>query len=125
MFAALLVVIFMAIARPLMAAFVADSSDEVLTAGVVYLSVAALGHPFAAFCIAVTGGVNGAGVVRGPMLLDAVGYLGVLLPGVVGVLWLAPDSGLVTAWWVFAGANALLAGVFGVYAGRGTWPRGP
>jgi putative MATE family efflux protein len=120
-FGLILVAVFAVFARPLVSLFVSGASEPVLAAGAEYLSVAALGHPFACFSLAVTGGVNGGGRVFVPMVLDAVGYLLVLIPAAILVASVIEESNLLAIWWIFAGVNLLLACAYAVYLQRGAW----
>ena len=72
--------------------------------------------------MAVAGGLNGAGRMVAPMVLDLVGYLGVILPALVLTAVLNPEAGLVAIWWVFAAGNAFLGLMYLVYALRAGWP---
>ena len=58
-----------------------------------------------------------------PMVLDLVGYVGVILPALVLTAVLNSAGGLVAVWWVFAAGNALLGLIYLVYALRAGWPR--
>ncbi|MEM7202594.1 MAG: MATE family efflux transporter [Planctomycetota bacterium] len=120
-FSVVLVAGFALGARPLVALFVDGASERALAAGELYLTVAALGQPFAAFGIAVTGGVNGSGRFVPPMLIDLVGYLGVLLPAVGITAWLAGPDGLAAVWWAFALGNVAVALGYHLYLERGPW----
>ena len=120
-FGAVLVLVFAALARPLIALFVMDVGEPTLRAGEQYLRLAALGHPFAAFAIAVTGGVNGSGRFIPPMLLDAVGYFGLVLPGVIVAAALSSRNTLVHVWWTYAATNVVLALAYWLYLERGAW----
>lgn len=119
---AVMVFLFAWFADELMGVFVRDPGPGVMETGRSYLLYAALGHPFGAFCVAVAGGINGAGRMVPPMVLDLIGYLGVILPAVVITAALAPAGGLVSVWLVFAGGSALLAVAYLVYAVRAGWP---
>lgn len=121
LFGSALVAVFAIFARPLMALFVENADAGVLDAGALYLRIAALGHPLAAFCIAVTGGVNGRGKVWPPMILDLAGYLGLLLPAAVVVAAMLPGARLSWIWWVFVGANVAIAFGYWVYLERSSW----
>ena len=118
----IMVLFFARFAGDLIGLFVVDAGPRVLEIGESYLMVAALGHPFGAFCVAVAGGLNGAGRMVPPMVLDLVGYVGVILPALVLTAVLRPAAGLVAIWWVFAAGNALLGLVYLVYALRAGWP---
>lgn len=120
-FSAVLVTGFAVYARPLIAWFVSDASEGVLAAGALYLSIAALGQPLAAFCIAMTGGINGTGRVLPPMLIDIVGYLGILLPAVIVVASVLDRVELALIWWIFAATNLLLAIAYWIYVQRVAW----
>lgn len=113
---------FAAWADTLMGLFLPSSAGGAIAAGVEYLHVAALGQPLAAFCIAVSGGVNGGGRMVPPMLLDLLGYLGILLPACIVAAATLPDVTLRTIWWVFVACNVAIALLYGRYLERGRWP---
>lgn len=109
-------------AAPVMALFLPSTAAGAIAAGVEYLHVAALGQPFAAFCIAVSGGVNGGGRMVPPMLLDLLGYLGLLLPACILTAASFPGVTLRTIWWVFVVCNMCIALLYWRYLERGRWP---
>jgi Na+-driven multidrug efflux pump len=110
-------------APTLLGLFVVDVGEPVLEAGTVYLRVAAWGHPLAAFCIAVTGAVNGAGRTVPPMLLDLCGLLLVFLPSGVLLVWLNPGADLTALWQIVLLTQFALLVAYLVYLERGNWLR--
>lgn len=121
---AALVALFAWFARPLLSLFIEDPPAGVLDAGVLYFSIGAWAQPLASYCIAVAGGVNGTGRVVPPVVLDLVGYLGLLLPAVIiAATW--SGSGLAPVWWIFVAANLVLAAAYAVYLERARWAPSP
>jgi len=120
-FSAMLVLTFLTWAKPIIALFVEEADASVIAAGVLYLSIAALGHPFASVCLALTGGFTGAGRVLPPVVLDLIGFAGLLLPATIAVASFVDTAGLGSIWWIFAGVNVLLAAAYWVYLERARW----
>jgi Na+-driven multidrug efflux pump len=120
-FSAAMVAVFAVYARPLVALFIEDAGEGVLAAGDLYLSVAALGQPLACFCLGVTGGINGTGKVVPPMLIDTIGYVGLLLPAEIVAASVLSGVDLSAIWWIFVAANSVLAIAYWVYVQRVRW----
>ena len=120
-FGACLVLVFSLAARPLMLLFLSEGDVGEVNAGIGYLQIAALGLPFSAFCIAATGAINGGGRFVPPMIIDAVGYLGFLLPCASLVVAVFAGATLLALWWIFVAVNACLACVYWFYLARANW----
>jgi putative MATE family efflux protein len=97
----------------------ADATPELRAIGAGYLRVAALAHLPAAFCIAVTGGANGAGRPFAAMLIDLAGHVCVLLPLVL--LAGAGSGSLRGVWWSLVAGHLVLAAAYAVCLARVRW----
>jgi putative MATE family efflux protein len=90
---------------------------------VLYLRVAAFAHLPAAFCIAAAGGLNGAGKMLPPMLIDLFGYLGVILPlAILAAAWAEPGD-LTPVWASLVASHLVVAAGYVVYLRWGRWRR--
>lgn len=99
-------------ARWLIDLFIRDAAEPVVVAGALYLRVAALGQPLAAFAIALGGGINGSGRMLAPMVIDAIAYLGLLLPAAIVFGSTVEGASLRGVWWIFVAAHIALAGAY-------------
>ncbi len=110
-------------AAPLIGLFIADVGSAVEEAGVGYLRIAAWAHPLAAFCIAATGAINGAGRTLPPMLLDLGGFFLVFVPAGFALVAFWPAAGLVGLWTLVVATQVALMLAYVVYVERGRWTR--
>ncbi len=122
-FGALVIGALAAFAPQLISLFVEDVGRAVLDAGTEYLAIAAWAHPLAAFCIAATGAVNGAGRTVPPMVIDLAGFLLVFLPAGAALVAFVPGAQLSALWGIALGTQLVLLVVYAVYVERGRWTR--
>jgi Na+-driven multidrug efflux pump len=120
--AGVVVLVFAVFADPILRLFVdypRESTDPsyqgYLRAGREYLRIAVLAHPFSAFCLALTGALNGTKVTLPPLLFDSVVFLLILLPVASYIENYNPAAGLSAIWWTVVGANLLLAILYAVF----------
>lgn len=109
-------------AEPLFELFVASAEPAVLTMGASYLGIAVVGHAFGCYALGATGGINGAGRMVPPLVLDAAVYLLVLPPA----LWLAArncagSATLAPLWWSLTAVNVVLALAHAGYLRLARW----
>lgn len=114
-FGALMVLLFALYAPQLIGLFINDVDDAVVSAGTLYLQIAALGQPLAALCLAIGGGINGCGRMLAPMLLDLVGYLGILLPVAIVFASTVEGASLRGVWWLLVAMQIGLAAAYMAY----------
>lgn len=119
-FAILLLVLF---ADAWIQIFIAAPGVAVLAEGRLYLQLAAWQHLPAACCIAMAGAVNGAGRMVAPMVLDLVGFGGLLIPVLLLAGWAQAPLAVCWAWLVVGQALLLLA--YGLYLRRTNWTEPP
>jgi Na+-driven multidrug efflux pump len=110
-------------AAPLLDLFIADLGGAVRDAGIGYLRVAAWAHPLAAFCIAATGAINGAGRTLPPMLLDLAGFFLLFVPAGFAVVAFWPGVGLTGLWTLVVATQIALVVAYALYVERGRWTR--
>src|SRR5690606_38068671 len=120
----LVVTVLAVFARDLIGVFVATPGEDVLEAGTVYLQVATWSHPLAAFCIGVTGAVNGAGRTRPPVVLDVAAFGAVLLPVGLLLVRVRPETELVDLWALVIATQAVLLVAYVTYLEGRTWLQG-
>jgi putative MATE family efflux protein len=120
-FAAIIIGVLAWYAPSLIDLFVQGVGAGVRDAGTAYLRIAAWGHPFAAFCIAAAGAVNGAGRSVPPMLFDLAGLLLLFLPAGTMLVTLAAAPGLAALWTIAVATQCVLLVAYAVYLWRGRW----
>lgn len=118
-----LIAVLATYAPPLIGLFVRDVGHAVLDAGTEYMRIAAWGHPLAAFCIAATGAVNGAGRTLPPMVIDLCGLFLLFLPAGTLLVTFAPEAGLRSLWGIALITQLALVVAYTVYLERGRWVR--
>lgn len=118
---AVLIALLATYAPPLIGLFVHDVGRAVLDAGTNYMRIAAWGHPLAAFCIAATGAVNGAGRTLPPMVIDLCGLFLLFLPAGTLLVAFAPQAGLDSLWGIALVTQLALVVAYAVYLERGAW----
>ena len=89
-----------------------------MAVGTSYLLAAAWAQPLAAFSIAVTGAINGAGRMIPPMIIDTVGYLFVLIPCASLYVACVPDASIESLWGLWVAAHVLIGIAYWVYVER-------
>ncbi len=102
--------------------FIENPSPAVVQEGVLYFRLAVLSYPTAAIALTLGAAINGAGATLGPMVIDAIGHLGVLLPvtSTFATIWKGSyDLGML--WLTLVVFNALMALVYLVYFQKRTW----
>jgi len=102
--------------------FIENPSPAVVEEGVLYFRLAVLSYPTAAAALTLGAAINGAGVTLGPMVIDAIGHLGVLLPvtSTLSTLWKGKYD-LTMLWATLVVFNALMAVVYLIYFQRRKW----
>lgn len=110
------------LAPELLRFFVRDANQAMVAMGASYLGIAVLAHAFGSYALGAAAGVNGAGKMLPPLLLDLVVY-GAVLPV---ALWVAvghcePGSTLAPLWWSMVGVHVALAAAHAVYVRFGRW----
>jgi putative MATE family efflux protein len=89
--------------------------------GAHYLRVVVLSYPGFALCVIWAHALNGAGSVKTPLLIDAVGLLGVQVPL---AWWLSStDMGVSGAWWALVVSQTGMALVYYLVFRGGAWER--
>ncbi len=102
--------------------FIENPSPTVVQEGVLYFRLAVLSYPTAAIALTLGAAINGAGATLGPMVIDAIGHLAVLLPvtSTFATIWKGSyDLGML--WLTLVVFNALMALVYLVYFQKRTW----
>ncbi|MGH7162144.1 MAG: MATE family efflux transporter [Planctomycetota bacterium] len=91
--------------------------------GVEYLRIAVFGYPFAAVGITLAQSLNGAGSTKTPLLLDAVGFLGLQVPvaGYIAHHHERLGLGRSAMWWSLVATTALAAAFYAYVWRRGHW----
>jgi Na+-driven multidrug efflux pump len=85
-----------------------------------YLRIGVFSYPGLAVCVVVAHALNGAGSVKTPLLIDAVGLLLVQIPAV----WIAHRTwGIEAAWWALVASHSAIALVYYVVYRAGAWER--
>jgi Na+-driven multidrug efflux pump len=116
MFATVFVTLFGLFAVEITGWFVRGAGEEVLFAASDYLRIAAWAHLPAAFCLAVTGGINGAGRTFWPMVADAAGHWLFLIPCVA--FFASGQCELRPVWYAWIVGQGVLAIAFALLVRR-------
>jgi putative MATE family efflux protein len=96
-------------------------SPEDLAAGVKYLRIAVFAYPGLALSVVWSHALNGAGSLKTPLAIDAVGLLAVQVPL---AWWLSSTRlGVAGAWWALVASHTLLGLVYYLAFRHGAWER--
>ncbi len=88
--------------------------------GVDYLRIVVLSYPAYALAIVWAHGLNGAGSVKTPMAIDAIGLLLVQVPL---AWWWSARHGVQGAWWALVVSQVVMAFAYWIVFRRGAWER--
>ncbi len=98
-----------------------DTPPGVIREGAIYLRVSVFAYPALALSVVWAHALNGAGSVKTPLLLDAVGLLAIQVP----LTWYLSrtELGPAGAWWALVISHSLLASVYYLVFRSGRWER--
>ncbi len=120
----LMAVVYFIFAEDLIRLFSLSATEEVagtVEHGARFLRVSAFSYPAYALSIVWVHGLNGAGSVKTPLLIDTIGLLVVQVPL---AMWLVKtDLGTEGAWWAIVVSQWLLALVYYLVFRKGWWER--